>query len=82
VKHPTNSPTDAHVRGSVLADELVDLRTFGKRLGLGPRVLCDLQRAGLKTVLLGRKKFLIGKWAIEFAEQQAGANGHGGRADG
>jgi hypothetical protein len=72
-------------RGSIRADELVDLRTFGKRLGLGPRILCDLQRAGLRTVLLGRRKYIIGKWALEFAEQQAGdqgvANGEGGGAD-
>jgi hypothetical protein len=80
VKHPPTIPAAADARGSVRADELIDLRTFGRRLGLGPRVLCDLQRAGLKTVLLGRKKFLIGKWALEFCEQQA-ANGQGEQAE-
>jgi hypothetical protein len=77
VKHPQQSTAEA--RGSIHADELLDLRTFGKRLGLGPRVLCDLQRAGLRVVTLGRRKYVVGKWVLQFAEQQA--NGQGGTAD-
>ncbi len=68
-------------RGSIHADELIDLRTFGKRLGLGPRVLCDLQRAGLRTCLLGRRKYVVGRWALDFAEQQASDHGQGGDGD-
>ncbi|MFZ1935840.1 MAG: hypothetical protein WBL72_06180 [Thermoguttaceae bacterium] len=79
MKHPPKLPAADIGRGSVRGDELIDLRTFGRRLGLGPRVLCDLQRAGLKTVLLGRKKFLIGKWVLEFCERQA--NGQGGQTE-
>jgi hypothetical protein len=80
VKHPQQSQPEA--RGSIHADELLDLRTFGKRLGLGPRVLCDLQRAGMKTVTLGRKKFVVGKWVLDFAERQAAGGGQGGGGDG
>lgn len=77
-------PTPPIGRGSVSADELLDLRTFGKRLGLGARILCDLQRSGLRTVTLGRRKYILGKWAIDFAQQQAkqqagGSNGQGGK---
>ena len=71
-------PTAPTGRGSIRADEMTDLRTFGKRLGLGNRALCDLQKAGLRTVTLGRRKYIIGKWALEFAEQQAAGNGQEG----
>ncbi|MGA7700575.1 MAG: hypothetical protein WCB27_13265 [Thermoguttaceae bacterium] len=51
MKHPPKLPAADVARGPIHADELLDLRTFGRRLGLGPRVLCDLQKAGLRTVL-------------------------------
>jgi hypothetical protein len=58
-------------RGSVRADEVMSLREFGRRLGLASRALCDAQRAGLKTVLLGRTKYVIGKHALQFFERLA-----------
>ena len=71
-------------RGSVSADEIVTLREFGRRLGLASRALCDAQKAGLKTALVGRVKFVVGADAVEWfrkqAEQQAAENGTGGGA--
>jgi hypothetical protein len=78
MKHPHQSPPEA--RSSIHADELLDMRTFGKRLGLGPRVLCQLQKDGMRVCTLGRRKYVIGKWVLEFAERQAGDQG--GRDDG
>lgn len=62
--------------GSVSAGEVLPLREFGRRLGLASRALADAQRQGLRTVLFGRCKFVIGSdvvaWFQSLAEQQAG----------
>ncbi len=84
MKRPLD-PTPAIGRGSVRADEVMSLREFGRRLGLAARALCDCQRAGLRTVLVGRCKFVIGADALRWfaamaqqqAEQQAGQGGNG-----
>ena len=71
-------------RGSIRADEVLSLRELGRRLGLAKRALCDAQKAGLRTALVGRVKFVVGSHAVEWfqaqAEQQA-SNGQGGGAD-
>lgn len=60
--------------GSVRSDELYTLREIGRRLGLGPRALCDAQRRGLRTILFGRLKLVLGddvvSWARRLAEGQ------------
>ena len=58
---------------SVRADELMSLREFGRRLGLAKRALCDCQRGGLRTVLVGRCKFVLGSDALAWFAQQAAA---------
>jgi hypothetical protein len=69
-------------RGSVSAGEILTLREFGRRLGLAHKALCDAQRAGLKTALVGRVKFVVGSHAVEWFRRQAdaqagqGGNGH------
>lgn len=67
------SPPVGH--GSVSAHEVLTLREAGRRLGLGTRALCDAQRRGLRTILFGRVKFVLGEdvvsWARQLAEQQA-----------
>jgi hypothetical protein len=73
---PTQAPPVGS--GSVSAGEILTLREAGRRLGLGTRCLCDLQRAGLRTITLGRRKFVVGSDLIFFATQQAGAQGKGG----
>lgn len=64
--------------GSVRADEVLPLREFGRRLGLATRALCDAQRGGLKTILVGRVKFVLGSDALEWFRQQANAQAAGG----
>ena len=63
--------------GSISAHEIVTLRETGRRLGLGVRCMCDLQKAGLRTVTLGRRKFLLGSDLIDFARRLAEEQ-HGG----
>ena len=58
-------------RGSVRADELMPLREFGRRLGLASRSLQDAQRRGLRTVLFGRTKYILGRDAIHFFDELA-----------
>jgi len=80
VKRPQEKPTG---HGSVSAQEVLTLREFGRRLGLAKQALCDAQRAGLKTAIVGRVKFVVGSDAVEWfkllAERQAG---QGGQTDG
>jgi len=67
--------------GSIRTDEVMTLREFGRRLGLASRALCDCQRNGLRTVLVGRTKYVVGRHAVEWfgklAERQAGGSGDG-----
>ena len=73
-------PLDKPVRqlGSISANELLPMREFGRRLDLHNKALADAQRQGLRTILFGRCKFVLGSDAIAFfqglAEQQAGDN--------
>jgi hypothetical protein len=68
MKRPDPSPTG---HGSVSAGEVLTPREFGRRLGLATRALCDAQRAGLRTVLVGRVKFVLGADALAWFTQQA-----------
>ena len=62
--------------GSVSASEVMTLREFGRRLGLAKRACCDAQRQGLRTILFGRCKFVLGDdvvaWFRRLAEEQGG----------
>jgi hypothetical protein len=90
LKRPTDT-TPSIGRGSVSAGEVLTLREFGRRLGLANKALCDCQKSGLKTALVGRVKFVCGSHAIKWfhdqaerqagdqAGDQAGANGQGGK---
>jgi hypothetical protein len=84
MKRPVD-PTPTVGRGSISAHEVLTLREFGRRLGLANKALCDAQKAGLKTALVGRVKFVVGAHAVEWfrqqAEQQAAGNGQGGGDD-
>lgn len=87
MKKPLDKTQSARIGyGSILASEVMTLREFGRRLGLGPRALCDAQRQGLRAVLFGRVKYVVGADAIDFfrqlAEQQAVTNSDGGQPDG
>ena len=62
--------------GSVHSDEVLPLREFGRRMGLASRALADAQRQGLRTVLFGRMKYVLGSdalaWFQGLAERQKG----------
>jgi hypothetical protein len=66
----------AHKRGSgsVSVNEVMTMREFGRRLGLGQKACCDAQRQGLRTILFGRCKFVLGEdviaWFRRLAEEQ------------
>lgn len=71
------TPSVGH--GSVSAHEVLTLREAGRRLGLGTRALCDAQRRGLRTILFGRIKLVLGDDVIAWARQLAeGQTQHGG----
>ena len=42
----------------------------------------DAQKAGLKSVLIGRRKYVTGDWVREFVEAQAEQQAAGVKADG
>jgi hypothetical protein len=64
--------------GSVSITEVMTLREFGRRLGLAKRACADAQRQGLRTILFGRCKFVLGQdvvaWFRRLAEEQASKN--------
>ena len=57
-------------RGSIRSDELLRLSEAGRREGWGERLLSDLQKAGLPVVVIGRTKYVVGRWVIEFVERE------------
>ena len=65
--------------GAVSAHEVLPMREFGRRLGLASRALADAQQRGLRTILFGRMKYVLGSDALQWfrclAEQQAKGNG-------
>ncbi|MCX7424377.1 MAG: hypothetical protein NTW96_01865 [Planctomycetia bacterium] len=67
--------------GSVRSDEVLSLREFGRRLGLARRALCDCQRNGLRCVVVGRAKYIIGSDALAWFAQQAAKQAAGGGDD-
>lgn len=60
---PTGSPNPALSSrpglGSVRPGEILSLRAFGYRMGLGNKSLAEAQRRGLKTVVFGRTKYVL-----------------------
>ena len=78
VKRPTKSAPSPAL-DSVRADEVLPLRGAGRRLGWGVRLQCDLQRLGLRTIMVGRTKMILGRDIIDFLDrlgrEQAGGPG-------
>jgi len=58
MRHRSIEPVPETGVGSVSFTEVMTMREFGRRLGLGPRGLCDAQRQGLRTILFGRTKYV------------------------
>jgi len=81
VKKPIDKSAPTLGRGSVSAAEVLTLRECGRRLGLGPRIMREAQRQGLRTVLLGRLKFVLGCDVLDFFLRLADAQAGGARGD-
>lgn len=56
--------------GSVRADEILALREFGRRFGVGKNALIAMQKSGLRTAILSGKKVIVGQWLIDFLTGQ------------
>lgn len=61
MRHRSVEPATTTGVRSVSFTEVMTMREFGRRLGLGPRGLCDAQRQGLRTILFGRTKYVLGQ---------------------
>ncbi len=70
----TTTPPPPKTLGSVSAGEVMPLVVFGERMNLANRSLAAAQRAGLRTILFGRVKFVLGSdalvWFSQLAEKQ------------
>jgi hypothetical protein len=62
--------------GSVSHFEVMPLAEFGRRMNMGPRALADAQRAGLRTIVFGRVKYVTGGDALAWFDRLATAQ-HG-----
>jgi hypothetical protein len=80
---PNNTTgTIGHGCGSVCADEILTLREAGRRLNLANRAWCIFQKQGLRVILAGRVKLVLGRDLIAFFDsrmdgQRAGTGGDG-----
>lgn len=63
--------SDQHCAGMIQADALYRLDEFKRRLGLGVHAMREARRAGLRVVRIGKRGYVLGKDALEFAEHQA-----------
>jgi hypothetical protein len=59
--------------------ELLPLRTLMQRLGIGRKTVWELERRGLRGVLLGKQKYFTGDTVVDLflrlAEEPAGGEG-------
>ena len=56
---------------SVSTGEILPLRELGRRFGLGQKSLRAIQRDGLRTIQVGRLKFVLGGDILTFFERLA-----------
>ena len=63
----TNGKAADPPRG-IAADAVYPLRTLERLLGWQRKTTAHAQKAGLRTVMFGRQKFVLGKWVLEFFE--------------
>ena len=65
-------PTDTAPRfGSILPGEVLPVEEAARRLGWRKRLTIDVQRMGLRSVLIGRRKYTTVDWGRHFIEEQA-----------
>jgi hypothetical protein len=71
MKRPTPAPDPAPRFGSILPGEVMPLAEAARRLGWQKRMTIDAQKMGLRSVLIGRRKYTTGDWVLQFVEAQA-----------
>jgi len=57
--------------GSIHADEAMPLRELSRRFGWGRQQQADAIKAGLRAVVIGRQKFVVGRDVLMFFENLA-----------
>ncbi len=57
--------------GSILPGEVMPVEEAARRLGWRKRLTIDVQRMGLRSVLIGKRKYTTGDWVRQFIEEQA-----------
>ena len=60
MKHPAPDPAPRF--GSILPGEVMPLAEAARRLGWQSRTTIDCQKIGLRSVLIGRRKYTTGDW--------------------
>lgn len=63
---------------SIHADELLPLPILKKRLGWGNRSIAQAQRDGLRAVVFGRGKYVLGRDLLAFFDRLGEQQGKGG----
>ncbi len=84
MKHPRHD-TPPRLLGSIRRNEVLPFAEVCRRMGWGDQMAADVQRMGLRTVTIGRRKYTTGASVFEFVQRlmQAGAGDHaeeGGQA--
>ncbi len=64
--------------GSIHEGEVLPLREAARRLGWGQKTIRAAQRAGLRTIAMGRLKYIVGSDLLKFFGQQRDGNNKGG----
>ena len=65
-------PTEPIPRfGWILPGEVMPVEEAARRLGWRKRLTIDVQRMGLRSVLIGRRKYTTGYWIRQLIEEQA-----------
>ncbi len=60
--------------GCISADVLYTLPELKRRLGLGDAALRSARRRGLKMTLIGRRKFVLGRYVLHYVESLSAAS--------
>jgi hypothetical protein len=75
----TTQPQAREIPQGVRRGELLPLRTLMQRLGIGRKTVWELERRGLRGVMLGKQKYFAGDTVVDLflrlAEETAGGEG-------
>ena len=77
MRKPLDKPAPRQL-GSISRNEVLPLREAARRMGWANKMISDVQRMGLRTVVIGRMKYTTGAAVYELVERMMQANGQGG----